>query len=134
MSDSITQEDFREDNVAKAIVDSAFAVHKYFGPGLLESVYEAALNAELSKRGIETIRQKSFPIIYDGIELDQKFRLDLLVEDRVIVELKTVDKILPIHEAQILSYLRLTKKRLGLIINFNVPLLKDGIKRVVLRK
>ncbi len=116
---------------AKEIVDAAFQVHKELGPGLLESVYESCLAYELEKRNLKIKRQVLLPVVYKDIHLDAGLRLDILVENCVIIELKAVEKILPIHEAQLLTYLKLTKKRLGLLINFNVPLIKDGIKRKV---
>ncbi len=118
--------------VAGVIVDAAFKVHKALGPGLLESVYELCLCHELRTRGMSFKAQIPVPVVYDGVRLDAGFRLDLLVEDRVIVELKAVEAILPLFEAQLLTYLRLSGKRLGLLINFNVPLIKDGISRVIL--
>lgn len=120
------------DAVARQIVDAALAVHRFLGPGLIESVYEVCLCYELSQRGVSFESQLSVPVHYKGIRLDADLRLDLLVEGCVIVELKAVEKLLPIFEAQLLTYLRLTGKRLGLLINFNVPLLKDGIKRIAL--
>ncbi len=122
----------RTDEVAKEIVDSAFKVHRELGPGLLESVYEICLAHELIKRGLDVRRQVNFPIMYDGERLDTGLRLDLLVEDRVIVEIKAVENHKPLFEAQVLTYLKLSGKRLGLLINFNVMLFKDGIKRIAL--
>ena len=122
----------RTDEVAKEIVDSAFKVHRELGPGLLESVYEVCLAHELAKRGLDVRRQVKFPVLYDGERLDAGLRLDLLVEDRVIVEIKAVESHKPLFEAQVLTYLKLTQKRLGLLINFNVPLIKNGIKRIAL--
>jgi GxxExxY protein len=120
------------DRVAKAIVDAAYAVHNTLGPGLLESVYEVCPAHELKKRGLKTASQVSLPIMYDGLRLDAGLRLDMLVEDCVIVELKAVETLLPIHQAQVLTYLKLTGHRLGLLINFNVPVIRHGIKRMVL--
>ena len=122
----------KEESISKKIVDSAYTVHKTLGPGLLEKVYEVCFCHELSKRGIEYQRQVDVPIVYDGITFDAGLRLDVLVEDLVICELKAVDEMNPVWEAQILSYLRLTGKRLGFLINFNVPLIKNGIKRIIL--
>ncbi|MEX0676905.1 MAG: GxxExxY protein [Pirellulales bacterium] len=119
------------DAIAKSVIDAALHVHRALGPGLLESAYEICLCHELSKRRIKVERQKSWPILYDGIRLDAGLRLDLLVEDQVIVELKAVEQMNPLFEAQLLTYLKLAGRRLGLLINFNVPLLKDGIKRLV---
>ena len=118
--------------VASEVVDAAYTVHKALGPGLLESVYEVCLVHELTKRGISVKRQVSLPICYDGVRLDAGLRLDLLVEDSVIVELKAVDRLLPVHKAQVITYLKLSGHRLGLLINFNVPVIKSGIQRVVL--
>ena len=122
----------REEAIAQKIVDAAYTVHKELGPGLLERVYEVCCCHELSKRGLRYQRQVDIPILYDGITFDEGLRLDILVEDLVICELKAVDEMNPVWEAQILSYLRLTGKRLGFLINFNVPLIKDGIKRIIL--
>ena len=116
-------------NITGQIVDAAMKVHTALGPGLLESAYEACLAHELRKRGFSIERQKEMPIEYDGILIDIGYRLDLLVNDKVVVELKAVSEVAPIHEAQILSYLKLGKKPIGLLINFNVQRLKDGIKR-----
>ncbi len=104
-------------------------VHRELGPGLLESVYESALCQELATRGLSFVRQRPMPVIYKGTPIDCDFRLDILVESRVIIELKVVEKILPIHEAQLLTYLKLSNLQLGLLINFNVRILKDGIRR-----
>ena len=122
----------RRAGVAKQVVDAAFAVHKNLGPGLLESVYEACICHELARRGVPYQRQVSLPVVYDGVQLDAGLRLDLLVADCLIVELKAVDRDNPLFQAQLLTYLKLTGHRLGLLINFNVPLIKDGIRRVVL--
>ncbi len=119
------------ERVATQIVDAAFKVHSTLGPGLLESVYETCLVHELEKRDLIVRKQMTLPVIYDELRLDAGLRLDLLVEDRVIVELKAVDRLLPVFEAQVLTYLKLTGKRLGLLINFNVPRIKDGIKRFI---
>jgi GxxExxY protein len=114
------------------IVDAAMEVHRELGPGLLERVYEASLAKELRLRGISSVRQLPQPVIYKGEELeDEGYKIDLLVEDCIIVELKTVSELLPIHHSQLLTYLRLSEKKLGLLINFHVPLLKNGIKRLV---
>ena len=119
-------------DVSGAIVDAAFRVHSTLGPGLLESVYEVCLEHELKKRGLEVKRQLLLPVVYEGVKLDAGLRLDMLVEDCVIVELKAVEQMGPVFDAQLLTYLKLTELRLGLLINFNVPVIKDGIKRVVL--
>src|SRR5439155_23054915 len=104
--------------------------HRALGPGLLESVYELCLVHELTKRGLKVERQVSLPVVYDSIRLDAGLRLDIVVEDSVVVELKAVESMLPVHTAQLLTYLKLTGHRLGLLINFNVPLIKDGIHRL----
>ncbi|MFZ9941539.1 MAG: GxxExxY protein [Luteolibacter sp.] len=115
------------------VIDAAMEVHRELGPGLLERVYEAALAKELALRGLNAIRQAPAPIIYKNELLDEEaYRIDLLVEDTVVVELKTVAALLPIHEAQIHTYMKLSKKCLGLLINFHTALLKDGIKRHVI--
>ncbi len=119
------------DQVARAVVDAAFAVHSRMGPGLLESVYEVCLAYEIEKRGLSCQRQVHAPVLYDDLLIDSGLRIDLLVEDRLIIELKTVEKFTEVHVAQLLTYLKLMDRRLGLLINFNVALIKDGIKRVV---
>jgi GxxExxY protein len=120
------------ERLASIIVDSAFRVHSTIGPGLIESFYEACLCHELSKRRVAFRRQVAFPITYDGLRFDAGLRIDLLVSELVIVELKAVDIMHPVFEAQLLSYLKLTGLRLGLLINFNVRLIKDGIKRIII--
>lgn len=120
-----------ENEIARHIVDAAFHVHKRLGPGLLESVYELVLEYELKKRGLATSRQTSVPIEYDGVKFDVGFRADLLVENKVIIELKSVESIAAVHRKQLLTYLRLADKRLGLLINFGEAYIKDGISRVV---
>ena len=117
--------------LSKTIIGAAIEIHRQLGPGLLESAYEACLHYELSQQGLRVERQVPQPIAYKGIRLDCGYRLDLLVEDLVIVELKTVESLQPIHTAQLLTYLKLKKRWLGLIINFNVPVLRNGIKRIV---
>jgi len=120
----------KENDVAREIVDAAYHVHVALGPGLLESVYELALAHELGKRGLSFERQKAVPIHYDGISFDQGFRADLIVEDSVIVEIKSVEAVAPVHKKQLLTYLRLAGKKLGLLINFGAPLIKKGVFRV----
>jgi len=122
----------REEELAKEIVDAAYLVHKQLGPGLLEKIYEVCFCHELSKKGINTRRQVSVPIQYDGITFDEGLRLDVLVEDMIVCELKAVDTFNPVWKAQIISHLRLTKKQLGFLINFNVSLIKDGIQRIII--
>ena len=118
------------DAVLRSIVDCSLRVHKALGPGLLEKVYEACLCHELENAGYLVERQVAVPIVYDGLAFDEGFRLDLLVQARVICEIKAVEKHNPVWEAQLLSYLKLAGKPLGMLINFNVPLMKDGIKRM----
>jgi len=113
------------------IVEAAMRVHTVLGPGLLENAYEACLKHELLKRGLNVQQQVALPVMYDDTKIDLGYRLDLLVEQEVIVELKAVEKVMPLHEAQLLSYLKLGHKKLGLLINFNVVHLKNGIKRMV---
>ncbi|HYK20932.1 MAG TPA: GxxExxY protein [Pyrinomonadaceae bacterium] len=122
-----------ENEIASIIVDAAFKIHKTLGPGLFESVYEATLVFELQKRGLRVTQQASLPLQYEGVELELGFRVDLIVGDKVIVEIKSVDALAPIHKKQLLTYLRLTDLRLGLLINFNVELIKYGIQRVANR-
>lgn len=116
---------------SRQIIGAAIEVHRVLGPGLLESVYEMCLKEELARIGLSFQSQLEFPIIYKGKSLEKTFRIDLLVEDKIIIELKAVEQIQPVHEVQLLTYLRLTNKRLGLLINFNVPVLRKGICRVI---
>jgi GxxExxY protein len=122
----------RTERVAHQIVDAAYKVHSTLGPGLLESVYEQCLLHELRVHKLPVASQVVVPIFYDGVRLDASLRLDLIVDACVIVELKAIDAIQPVHRAQMLTYLKLTRHRVGLLINFNVPLIRDGIQRVVL--
>jgi len=122
-----------ENEVAKMIVDAAFTVHTKLGPGLLEPVYEAILQYELRKRGLHVIHQQPIPVIYEEVRLKVGLRPDLIVEGKVIIEVKSVEVLAPIHKKQLLTYLRLADKRLGLLINFGGVLIKDGIRRVVNR-
>lgn len=117
--------------ISGQIIDCAIKVHRRLGPGLLESTYEACLSHELRKAALKVDSQIALPIIYDDIFIEAGYRIDLLVEDTVVVELKSVERVLPIHEAQLLTYLKLSKMKLGLLINFNVTLLKNGIKRMI---
>ena len=117
--------------ISHAVITAAIRVHSELGPGLLESTYTACLQHELKKAGLTSDAQVGLPVVYDGVKLDLGYRIDLLVEDLVIVELKSVDAIAPVHQAQIISYLKLSGRSLGLLINFNVAHLKDGIKRFV---
>ena len=120
-----------ENEIARQILDAAFAVHTKLGPGLLESVYEVVLAYELQKRGLIAERQKPMPILYDNIRFDEAFRSDLVVSGKVIVELKSVEALLPVHAKQLLTQLRLSGLRLGLLINFGEAHLKNGIKRTI---
>lgn len=117
------------ERVAREIVNAAFKVHKQLGPGLLERVYEVCLCYELEKAGLKVKRQIPVPIVYDNIEFDEGFKLDVLVEDLIICELKSVIELHPVHTAQVLSHMKLMDKELGFLINFNAPLIKNGIKR-----
>ena len=121
-----------DDKLTGEIIGAAIEVHRWLGPGLLESAYEQALYHELVTRDLRFTRQIQLPLEYKGVRLDCDYRLDLVVDNTVIIELKAVEKILPVHEAQLLSYLRLSGLRLGLLINFHVPVLKDGIRRFAL--
>jgi GxxExxY protein len=120
-----------EEDIGRAIVSAAYTVHQELGPGLLEKVYEVCFCHILDKMGYKTHRQQEIPIVFDGVVLDEGLRLDVLVNDLVICELKAVDTVNPVWEAQILSHLKLTGKRLGYLINFNVPLIKNGIRRFI---
>src|ERR1700751_2652701 len=119
------------DNLSKEIVDACLTVHKLMGPGLLESVYELCLLKEFELRNISAISQKVIPLTYKKFELSKDYKIDLLVENEIVLELKSVEEILPVHEAQLISYLKLADKRLGFLLNFNVSLMKNGIKRFV---
>jgi GxxExxY protein len=121
----------QENAISKEIVDATFTIHTKLGPGLLESIYEVLLAYELKKRGLNIARQIPVVVEYDGIRFEEGYRLDLLVEDKVIVEVKSIEKVANIHKKQLLTYMRLTKKKLGLLINFNEVLIRDGITRVV---
>ena len=120
-----------ENDIAKRVVHAAYLVHTRLGPGLLESVYEAVMAYELGKAGLRFERQLPVPVVYESVRIDQGFRVDLLVEDKVIVELKSVETVAPVHKKQLLTYLRLMDKRLGLLINFGSHMIRDGISRVV---
>ncbi len=120
-----------ENEISRLIVDSAFRIHTTLGPGLLESVYETTLTHELVKRGCQLEIQKGIPAFYDGIKMDLGFRADLIVNKKVIIEIKSVEALAPVHPKQLLTYLKLTELKLGLLINFNVNLIKDGIHRIV---
>lgn len=120
-----------ENDTSRIIVDAAYKIHTTLGPGLLESVYEAVLAFELEKRGCEVIRQQAIPVVYESVHLEAGFRADLIINRDVIIEIKSVEAISPTHLKQLRTYLRLADKRLGLLINFNTELIKDGIRRVV---
>jgi GxxExxY protein len=120
-----------ENEIAKRVVQAAYTVHTRLGPGLLESVYEAVLAYELQKDGLRVARQVPVPVLYETLRFEEGFRVDILVEDSLILELKSVEAVAPVHKKQLLTYLRLAGKRLGLLINFGAPLIKDGISRVV---
>jgi len=120
-----------ENPISQQIVDAAYQIHKTLGPGLLESVYEVVLAYELRKRGLKVERQLPVQVVYDGICFEEGYRLDLLVEGKVIVEIKSIEALTPVHKKQLLTYLRLLDKRLGLLINFNEELIRNGISRVV---
>ena len=121
----------RENEIARKVVDAAYRVHTKLGPGLLESVYEVVLTHEIKQRGLSVTRQKLIPVKYDDMVFNEGFRADIVVEDSVIVELKSVETTAPVHKKQLLTYLRLADKKLGLLINFGAPLIKHGISRVV---
>jgi len=120
-----------ENEIAKAVVDAAYQVHTKLGPGLLESVYEIVLAHELNRKGFHIERQKPVTIEYDGLKFDEGFRADMIVNGKVILELKSIETVLPVHKKQLLTYLRLTNLKLGLLINFGSALIKDGISRIV---
>ena len=122
----------RAENAARASVDAALQVHKALGPGLLESAYEHCLAFEIARRGLAVQRQLALPIVYEGERLDAGYRLDLVIEGTVIIEVKSVDALAPIHDAQVLTYLKLSGLRVGLLMNFNVALFRQGLKRFVL--
>ncbi|MEQ8966102.1 MAG: GxxExxY protein [Azospirillaceae bacterium] len=120
------------ERLAREVVDAAYKVHRALGPGLLESAYEACIAAEFADRGIGFDRQRSLPIEYKGRRLDAGYRVDLIVEDAIVMELKSVDSLLPIHSAQLITYLRLSRKELGFLVNFNVMRIRDGLVRIAL--
>ena len=120
-----------ENEISKSVVDAAYTVHVALGPGLLESVYETVLCHELRKRGLKVERQVAVPVVYDGIHFEEGFRADIVVENNVVLELKSVESVLPVHKKQTLTYIRLMDKRLGLLLNFGAALMKDGIWRIV---
>ena len=120
-----------ENQIATIIVDACFKVHTTLGPGLLESVYESVLFYELEKRGLSVNKQQVIPISYDGTQFEEGFRADLIVEDKVIIELKSIERVMPVHKKQLLTYLRLSDRKLGLLVNFGENLIKNGVSRVI---
>ena len=120
-----------ENELSHVIIGAAIEVHRTLGPGLLESVYESALSFELRNKGFKVLQQQELPVVYKGVELGPGFRIDLLVGDLVIVEIKSVERLLPVHEAQVLTYLKLTNKKLGLLLNFNSTAISASVRRVV---
>ena len=131
---TFTEVDPALDEIASKVVDAAFKVHSKLGPGLLENAYEACLAYEITQKGLRIEQQKPLPLVYESVKLNVGFRIDLLVEDRLIVEIKAVDSFAPIHEAQVLTYLRLMDQPLALLINFNTRFIKNGLRRIVLSK
>jgi len=125
------KKNYSENELATIIVDCSYHIHIKLGPGLLESVYEEVLFYELTKQGLKVERQKALPVVWDELKLNLGFRTDLIVENKVIIEIKSVEEIHPVHPKQLLTYLKLTKLKLGLLINFNSPLIKTGITRIV---
>jgi GxxExxY protein len=125
------KEDKLENDVARHVVDAAYRIHTALGPGLLESAYESVLAYELTERGLHFARQALIPIVYHGVVIEQGFRADFIVEDKVIVEIESIDSVAAVHKKQLLTYLKLSNRRLGLLINFNEMLIKDGITRLV---
>jgi GxxExxY protein len=117
--------------LSEQIIGAAIEVHRELGPGVLEHSYEASLQHELALRGISSVRQLLLPLTYKGLVIPDSYRIDLLVDDKIVVEIKTVEALKPVHSAQVLTYLRMSGKTLGLLINFHVPLLRDGLKRLV---
>lgn len=122
-----------ENEIATSIVDASLKIHRSLGPGLLESVYQATLRYELQKRGLNVVQQVGLPVHYEDVRLEIGFRVDLIVNDKVVIEIKSVEALAPVHRKQLATYLRLMDLRLGLLLNFNVELMKDGIQRVVNR-
>jgi GxxExxY protein len=120
------------DKIAKQVVDAAFKVHFNLGPGLLESSYEACLAYEITQKGLKVKRQVDMPLVYEKVRLNVGFRVDLLVEERLVVEIKAVDMLLPVHRAQVITYLKISGNQLGFLINFNAPTLKKGLERIIL--
>ena len=124
---------YEHSGLTRQIIGAAIEIHRHLGPGLLESTYESCLVYELEKLGLTVQRQVTLPIVYKELQLAKAYRIDLLINDQVVVELKAVDKILPVHEAQVLSYLKLSQHKVGLLLNFNVKMMKDGVRRFALK-
>ncbi len=120
-----------ENEISKIILDCCFKIHRELGPGLLESVYEEVLSHELTKQGLRCVRQVPIPVVYETVKMEIGFRADIIVERKVIIELKSIEAVLPVHKKQLLTYLRVSGLKLGLLINFNEELLKDGLTRIV---
>jgi GxxExxY protein len=127
----VQSDGLHENAISKEIVDAAFKIHSGLGPGLLESVYEVILAHELRRRGLQVARQLPVPIVWEDVRFEEGYRLDLVVEDKVLVEVKSIERVERVHKKQLLTYLRLMNKRLGILINFNQELIRDGISRVV---
>ncbi|CAN5821769.1 GxxExxY protein [soil metagenome] len=127
----VSKEESRLNQITEKIIGCAIEVHKGLGPGLLESAYEECLCYELNKNGLKFERQVPLPVIYKGVKLECGYRMDIVVENSVIVEVKAVENLIPVHEAQLLSYLKINNKKVGLLMNFHVPILKKGLKRIV---
>lgn len=121
------------ERVAKEIVDACIKIHRALGPGLLESVYQSCLAYELSQRGCQVDCEVSLPVVYEEVKIDIGYRVDMMIDNTVLIENKTVEQLLPVHKAQLLTYLKLTHKHLGFLINWNVPLIKNGLHRIVLQ-
>ena len=132
VNESKSTEVFENNSLTDAIIGAAITVHRELGPGLLESVYEKCLALELTKSGLQTTSQKEIPLTYKGLALESGFRADLIIENKVLIELKSIDQLSPIHTSQVITYLKLTGLRTALLINFNVPVLKTGLKRISL--
>ncbi len=120
-----------ENEISKIVIGCAISVHKQLGPGLLESAYQECLMYEIQQKGLKVRKEKPMPIVYKEVKLDHGYRIDLLVEEKVVIEIKTVDNLMPVHMAQVLTYLRLGNYKLGLLLNFQVTILKNGIKRII---
>ncbi|MCA9956056.1 MAG: GxxExxY protein [Anaerolineales bacterium] len=126
-------ETYEHSELTRQIIGAAIEIHRHLGPGLLESTYESCLVYELEQLGLVVQRQVALPVVYKELQLPKAYRIDLLVNDQIVVELKAVDNILPVHEAQVLSYLKLSKLKVGLLLNFHVKMMKDGVRRFALK-